>query len=302
MQSLRQIPVVVSRRGFKSSLASCMPYSPDERPPLTDQQKKLYPQVQQTFTEEGYPILKVHSSRNVFAAYTKRRVRRQNVELVPRETKMKEDQDWPSVWPTAKTFVPSAVPLPMRQSYEGKPSRVPRGKYANTELLKIQNFLHLTPNAVKRHCEALKKFCNDWPKELDTDEKVREYFPVTYITNDYVHSSPTLRDPRARIVQLKINVGDLRLNRDDEEKLIALTAHRYNSKTQELTITASACPVRVQNKDYADYLLTALYSESKTRQEWEKDKPIKKEYPDLDSYRAEVEQRLGFQKMEVKTN
>jgi len=30
------------------------------------------------------------------------------------------------------------------------------GKYANAELMKIPNFLHLTPAHVKKHCEALK--------------------------------------------------------------------------------------------------------------------------------------------------
>jgi len=31
------------------------------------------------------------------------------------------------------------------------------GKYANAELMKIPNFLHLTPAHVKKHCEALKR-------------------------------------------------------------------------------------------------------------------------------------------------
>jgi len=29
-------------------------------------------------------------------------------------------------------------------------------KYANLELIKVQNFLHLTPPAIKQQCEALK--------------------------------------------------------------------------------------------------------------------------------------------------
>lgn len=72
----------------------------------------------------------------------------------PREKKMKIDQDWPSVWPTAKVFRPSVVPLPVYQGYDQK--RAPPGKYANAELMKIPNFLHLTPPAIKRHCAALK--------------------------------------------------------------------------------------------------------------------------------------------------
>ncbi|KAI8497820.1 28S ribosomal protein S35, mitochondrial [Branchiostoma belcheri] len=37
--------------------------------------------------------------------------------MVPRTAKMAEDQDWPSVWPTAATFKPSAVPLPVRMGF-----------------------------------------------------------------------------------------------------------------------------------------------------------------------------------------
>ena len=31
-----------------------------------------------------------------------------------------------------------------------------RGKYGNTELIKIPNFLHLTPPHIKKHCQAIK--------------------------------------------------------------------------------------------------------------------------------------------------
>lgn len=67
---------------------------------------------------------------------------------------MKPDQDWPSVWPTAKIFRPSVVPLPLYQGYDQK--RAPPYKYANAELMKIPNFLHLTPEAIRRHCAAIK--------------------------------------------------------------------------------------------------------------------------------------------------
>ena len=33
---------------------------------------------------------------------------------------------------------------------------IPPDKYANLELIKVQNFLHLTPPAIKKDCEALK--------------------------------------------------------------------------------------------------------------------------------------------------
>ena len=77
---------------------------------------------------------------------------------------MKPDQDWASVWPAAKTFHPASVPLPVRQGYTHLKGQVVPGKYANVELMKVPNFLHLTPPAIQKQCEALKKFCTPWPK------------------------------------------------------------------------------------------------------------------------------------------
>ena len=79
---------------------------------------------------------------------------------------MKPDQDWPSVWPAAKTFHPASVPLPVRQGYTHLKGQVVPGKHANVELMKVPNFLHLTPPAIHKQCEALKKFCTPWPKGI----------------------------------------------------------------------------------------------------------------------------------------
>jgi len=68
---------------------------------------------------------------------------------------MPVNQDWPSVWPTARTFHPATVPLPLHQGYVKGNNATPN-KFANLELMKIANFLHLTPPAIKRHCEAIK--------------------------------------------------------------------------------------------------------------------------------------------------
>ena len=54
----------------------------------------------------------------------------------PRELRMKEDQDWTSVYPTAAPFKWSAVPLPIRMGYPVKRG-VPPHKYGNAELLKV---------------------------------------------------------------------------------------------------------------------------------------------------------------------
>lgn len=82
---------------------------------------------------------------------------------------MSVDQDWGSVWPGPRSFHPATVPLPLHQGLVKKGA--PPSKFANAELMKIPNFLHLTPPIIKRQCEALKKFCTAWPKELDSDEK-----------------------------------------------------------------------------------------------------------------------------------
>lgn len=77
--------------------------------------------------------------------------------LPPREKRMPIDQDWPSVWPGPRTFHPASVPLPVRQGYPAYKNRAPADKYGNAELMKIPNFLHLTPLAVQRHCQAIKR-------------------------------------------------------------------------------------------------------------------------------------------------
>uniref|UniRef100_A0A8C5XY89 Mitochondrial ribosomal protein S35 n=1 Tax=Microcebus murinus TaxID=30608 RepID=A0A8C5XY89_MICMU len=109
--------------------------------------------------------------------------------LPPRTEKMAVDQDWPSVYPAAAPFKPSVVPLPIRMGYPVKKG-VPLAKEGNLELLKIPNFLHLTPVAIKRHCEALKEFCTEWPAALDSDEKCEKHFPIEIDTADYVSSGP----------------------------------------------------------------------------------------------------------------
>ena len=77
---------------------------------------------------------------------------------------MKPDQDWTSVWPATRTFHPAVVPLPIRQGYRQLRDQIVPSKWANVELMKIPNFLHLTPPTVKKHCQQLKQFCSTFPK------------------------------------------------------------------------------------------------------------------------------------------
>ncbi|XP_069759880.1 small ribosomal subunit protein mS35 isoform X2 [Narcine bancroftii] len=179
----------------------------------------------------------------------------------PRNEKMGVDQNWCNVYPTAASFKPSVVPLPIRMGYPVKRG-MPPDKTGNLELIKIPNFLHLTPPAIKNHCAALKDFCTVWPAALDNDEKCEEHFPIEITTTDYVAAGPSVRNPNARVVTLTIKILNLNLDDHAKKKLIKLVGNRYNKNTDILTITTDRCPLRQQNYDYALYLLTVLYHES----------------------------------------
>lgn len=177
---------------------------------------------------------------------------------------METNQDWGNVWPGPKTFHPASVPLPVRQGYAGRGETIP-SKYGNAELMKIPNFLHLTPPVIKRQCEALKQFCTPWPSSLSTDEKCEKHFPIEVATSNYCHSSPTIRDPLSRIVTIKVRLSAFKLDDHAKDKFQRLVGDRYDEKTDIFTIVTDRCPVKKQNYDYAMYLITALYHESQVR-------------------------------------
>ncbi|XP_046446923.1 28S ribosomal protein S35, mitochondrial-like, partial [Daphnia pulex] len=145
----------------------------------------------------------------------------------------------------------------------------PPGKFANAELLKIPNFLHLTPPAIERQCQASKKICTEWPKELDTNEKIENHLPITITTSDYLHSSPSLRDARSIIVTLQVKSSSLKSDNHAKDKLLRLVKERYNLETDVLTIVSERCPLRMQNVNYAMYLLNVFVSKSWKTEPWE---------------------------------
>ncbi|XP_077066074.1 small ribosomal subunit protein mS35 [Siphateles boraxobius] len=189
----------------------------------------------------------------------------------PRTERMTQDQDWTVVYPTAAAFKASAVPLPVRMGYPVKRG-VPPAKKGNLELIKIPNFLHLTPVAIKKHCEALKPFCTEWPSALDSDEKCMKHFPIQVQNREFVSAGLSLRNPDARIVTLKVKLSSLNLDDHARKKMIKLSDERYCKDTDTLTITTDSCPLRTQNYDYAMYLLTVLYHESWKTEAWEQEK------------------------------
>ncbi|XP_048371760.1 28S ribosomal protein S35, mitochondrial [Sphaerodactylus townsendi] len=189
----------------------------------------------------------------------------------PRTEKMEVDQDWTSVYPAAAAFKPSAVPLPIRMGYPVKRG-VPPPKEGNLELIKIPNFLHLTPVAIRNHCTALKDFCTEWPAALDDDEKRMQHFPIEIETTDYVSAGPSVRNPKARVVTLRVKLSSLNLDDHAKKKFIKLVGERYCKGTDTLAITTDRCPLRRQNYDYGAYLLTVLFHESWKTEPWEKEK------------------------------
>lgn len=173
---------------------------------------------------------------------------------------MPVDQDWGNVWPSPRSFHPAVVPLPIRQGFVLKGT--PPAKYANAELMKIPNFLHLTPPVIKRQCEALKQFCTQWPKGLETNEKCEKHFPFEVISSDYCHSSPSIRDPLSRIVTVRFKLSDLEFNSRSKDKFLRLMGEKYNEENDTVTVVADRCPLKQQNYEYAMYLITACYHEA----------------------------------------
>ena len=47
------------------------------------------------------------------------------------------------------------------------------------------------------------EYCTKWPEELN-DVSARVHFPLEFTQTDYIHSSPSIRDARARVVTLKV--------------------------------------------------------------------------------------------------
>lgn len=220
--------------------------------------------------EEEFRVLNLRP--HAKQAFTRRQFRKMP-SLPPRFQQMPPDQDWGNVWPGPKTFHPAAVPLPVRQGFTEGGKAAP-GKFVNAELMKIPNFLHLTPPVVRRQCEAIKQFCTPWPKGLENEEKMEKHFPLRVITTDYCLSTPTIRNTLARVVALKVKLETLNLDEHARDKFLRLVKDRYNTETDELTIVTDRCPLRKQNFDYAMYLLTALCHESRTVEPWEAEKTL----------------------------
>lgn len=52
----------------------------------------------------------------------------------------------------------------------------------------------------------LSAFCTQWPSVLDTDAKCDEHFPIKVESTDYVSAGPSVRNPWARVVSLRVSM------------------------------------------------------------------------------------------------
>lgn len=59
------------------------------------------------------------------------------------------------------------------------------------------------------------------------------------------------------------------LDEHARDKFLRLVDNRYDPDTDVVTITVDRCPLRKQNYEYAQYLLTALFHESYIVEPWE---------------------------------
>ncbi|MEN2498996.1 MAG: 28S ribosomal protein S35, mitochondrial, partial [Marteilia pararefringens] len=205
--------------------------------------------------------------------------------------------NWADTWPNSSTYNHSICPLPLYQGYRvgmhNKLRKVaPPPAYGNLELMKIPNFLHLTPDHIKRHCEALKSLCTYLPKNSDphtnqvTSDEVKQLLndelPVELTSQDILYDSADFYHEISRRVRLTICVDRFNFNDSEKSKFVKLVGDRYDSETGVFTIEAEKCPTRQQNYDYAMYLLKVVYHECKKIAEWEKDD--KKDLEDLDRF------------------
>jgi len=173
-------------------------------------------------------------------------------------------------YPSPQPFDAYKTPFPVRMGKQLNMCVQP-DKFANTELLKVNNMLHAAPPTIKKQCSALKELCTKFPKHLEDEMKLEKEFPVEKHTVDYIAAAKNPRDKRARVVDKTVRLCNLALDSHARSKMMKLAGKsRYNEATDLLTITSNRCPLRQQNSDYVDYLFTALYFESWKTERWEK--------------------------------
>ena len=52
-------------------------------------------------------------------------------------------------------------------------------------------------------------FCTEWPAGLDSDGDLDKHLPIQIETTDYVSAGPSVRNPAARVVTLRVSSSPL---------------------------------------------------------------------------------------------
>ncbi|XP_062568534.1 small ribosomal subunit protein mS35-like, partial [Saccostrea cucullata] len=220
----------------------------------------IYSRITEDAEDEEFKVLNILRNKEEDDFFIKKEVEKKR--NITRADCMQTDQDWTDVWATKAPFRYGSVPLPVRQGYRKRENRLTPGKYGNTELMKIPNFLHLTPPHIKKHCQAIKKFCTEFPEELKNQEIRKVNFPIEVVTSDYVTCGTSIRDSRSREVTVNVNLSVLKMNEHTSIKMKKLAGDKFDQEAQTLQLKSDRCPLRKQNYDLNIYTLTALYYES----------------------------------------
>ncbi|XP_048771353.2 28S ribosomal protein S35, mitochondrial-like isoform X2 [Ostrea edulis] len=226
----------------------------------------FYSRIKEDLEDEEFKVLNIYRDKEKEAEFVREEIIRGHM---TRADCMRTDQSWTDVWPTKAPFHWGSVPIPVRQGFRKKKKLLALGRYGNIELMKIPNFLHLTPPHIKKHCQAIKKFCTKFPEELKNLEVRKVNFPIEVITSDYVTCGTSIRDSRAREVKVNVNLSVLKFDDHASMKMKKLAGEKLNEETKTLQLTSDRCPLRKQNYDFNIYKLTALYYESHVTEPWE---------------------------------
>jgi small subunit ribosomal protein S35 len=130
---------------------------------------------------------------------------------------------------------------------------------------------------------------------------MKKHFPIEYISSDYCHALPTIKNNLSRIVTIRFNLSELDFDDHAKDKFLRLVGERYNPDTGIITIVTDRCPMKKQNYEYAMYLITACYHESFIVEDWES----MKSEADMELYafgrnssKVSAEQVLNYNKSE----
>ena len=143
---------------------------------------------------------------------------------------------------------------------------------------------------VRSHRYFSFQFCTEVPEGLKENDELEWNFPLTEVTTDYLNSSSSIRDHRARIVTVRFKLGCLGLDRRSRDKFLRLVEDRYDEETDEVRITSDRLPYRRQNREYCEYLIRVLYHEATKKEEWEESGYLES---DASEYRITEQEMAG---------